>query len=228
MTTSPAVPPLVAGDCLVRDEFERRFSAMPDLKKAELIEGVVYMASPVRYVQHGEPHHILGFWLGCFRARTPGVISCTDTSLRLDLDNEPQPDLLLALPEHAGGALRIAADGFLVGTPDLVVEIAASSASYDLHQKLGAYRRNGVHEYVVWRTEDAAIDWFVLEGGRYRAQALDADGCYRSRMFPGLWLPVSAALARELVPLHAAVERGCSTPEHAAFAARCADRANPG
>ena len=224
MTTSPAVPPLIAGDCLARDEFERRYSAMPDLKKAELIEGVVYMASPVRYVQHGRPHFVLAGWLSAYEARTPGVISCTDTSLRLDLDNEPQPDLLLALPEHAGGALRIAADGFLVGAPELVVEIAASSASYDLHQKLGAYRRNGVHEYVVWRTEDAAIDWFVLEGGRYRAQPLDADGCYRSRRFPGLWLPVAAALARELGPLHAAVERGCGTPEHAAFAARVASR----
>ncbi|MBL8726555.1 MAG: Uma2 family endonuclease, partial [Planctomycetes bacterium] len=100
--------------------------------------------------------------------------------------------------------------------------IAASSASYDLHQKLGAYRRNGVHEYVVWRTEDAAIDWFVLEGGRYRAQPLDADGCHRSRMFPGLWLPVAAALASDLARLHAAVEAGCRTAEHAAFAVRMA------
>jgi Uma2 family endonuclease len=227
LMTTPHTPLLRAGDTLTRDEFERRYAAMPALKQAELIEGTVYMASPVRHLQHGGPHGALGFWLGCYRARTPGLIFSDNASLRLDLDNEPQPDLLLALPPHASGTLRIAADGFLEGAPDLVVEIAASSASYDLHQKFHAYRRNGVREYVVWRTEDAAIDLFALERGVYTPLAPGADGTLRSRRFPGLCLPVAAALADDLAALHAAVDAGCRTDEHAAFAARVQRRVPP-
>jgi Uma2 family endonuclease len=220
MSTSPRSHVLFAGDHLARDEFERRYAAMPDLKKAELIEGVVHMASPVRHVQHGGPHGLLGGWLARYRAKTPGLILSDNASLRLDGDNEPQPDLLLAIPAHRGGTLHIAADGILEGSPDLIVEIAASSASYDLHSKRHVYRRNGVWEYLVWRTEDRAIDWFALDGGTYVPLSVDSDGHLRSRRFPGLWLPVAEALADDLQALHDAVDRGCSTAGHRAFAAQ--------
>lgn len=183
------------------------------------------MAFPVRYAQHGGPHFTLASWLGAYAARTPGLISCADSSLRLDLDNEPQPDLLLAVPPHAGGTLRIAADGLLEGAPDLIVEIAASSASYDMHQKLHAYRRNGVREYVVWRTEEGQIDWFALQHGAYLPGVPNHRGMYVSQRLPGLWLPVAAALCQDLAALHAAVAEGCATEEHAAFAARIRDTA---
>jgi Uma2 family endonuclease len=147
MTTSPRVPALCAGDHLTRDEFERRYAAMPALKKAELIEGVVYMGSPVNLVRHGQPHHVLSTWLGFYCTATPGLIAADNTTLRLDLDNEPQPDLLLCLPAAAGGRSKVAADGYLEGPPELVLEVAANSVSYDLHQKLDVYRRSGVQEY---------------------------------------------------------------------------------
>src|SRR5688572_14986767 len=150
MTTSPRVPVLCAGDKLTRDEFERRYNAMPDLKKAELIERIVYISSPVRYV-HGRFVFVLSGWVGFSKLVTPGFDAGNHTSLRLDLDNEPQPDILLRLPERAGGRSRVASDGVLEGSPELIVEVAASSVSYDLHQKLGAYRRNGVQEYLVYR-----------------------------------------------------------------------------
>jgi Uma2 family endonuclease len=127
---------LRAGDRLTRDEFERRYAAMPTVKKAELIEGVVYMGSPVRYEQHGAPEQALAAWLSFYRAVTPGLGAAGNTTLRLDLDNEPQPDLLLRIPERVGGRSRVTADGYLEGAPELVVEVAASSTSYDLHQKL--------------------------------------------------------------------------------------------
>src|SRR5688572_28459288 len=139
MTTSPRVPVLCAGDKLTRDEFERRYAAMLDLKKAELIEGVVYMGSPVRHVQHGRPEHLLSVWVGFYQEATPGVDASGNATLRLDLDNAPQPDLLLRLPEHAGGSSLITTDGYLEGPPELVIEVAASSVSSDLHQKLGTY-----------------------------------------------------------------------------------------
>jgi Uma2 family endonuclease len=220
MTTTPRVPELCAGDVLTRDEFERRYAAMPDLKKAELIEGVVYMGSPVRFVQHGRPDFVLAAWLGFFCARTPGVDAAGNITVRLDLDNEPQPDQMLRIPEAAGGRSRVTADGYLEGAPELVIEVAASSASYDLHQKLGAYRRNGVLEYLVHRVEDGELDWFVLERGVYVRQQPDAQGVLHSRVFPGLTLDVGALLRRDLAALRTTIERATATPEHAAFVAR--------
>jgi Uma2 family endonuclease len=222
MTTSPRVPVLWAGDKLTRDEFERRYAAMPDLKKAELIEGVVYVGSPVRHAHHGRPDRVLSSWLTFYEEATPAVDSSSNATLRLDLDNEPQPDLLLRLPEHAGGRSRIAADGYLEGPPELVIEVAASSVSYDLHQKLGVYRRNGVPEYLVHRADDREVDWFVLEGGVYVRQQPDAAGMLKSRVFPGLWLDVPALLRGDLQALRAAIERGTADPLHAALVRRLA------
>jgi Uma2 family endonuclease len=148
-TISIATPPLEAGDHLTRCEFERRYEAMPEMKKAELIEGVVHMPSPVRLQSHAEPHASIMAWLGVYRASTPGVRLADNATVRLDLDNEPQPDALLRLEPAAGGRSRVSEDDYLESAPELVVEIASSSASYDLHEKLRVYRRNGVQEYVV-------------------------------------------------------------------------------
>jgi Uma2 family endonuclease len=222
MTTSPRIPSLCAGDTLTRDEFERRYAAMPDVKKAELIEGVVYMGSPVRYVQHGAPEDTLGAWLAFYRLRTPGLGASHNTTLRLDLDNEPQPDLLLRIPERAGGLSRVTIDGYLEGPPELVIEVAASSTSMDLHQKLGAYRRNGVREYIVHRVEDGQVDWFALEHGTYVRRQPDANGCLASRVFPGLVLDVTALLHGNLQALHASIERSVGTPEHRTLVQRLA------
>jgi Uma2 family endonuclease len=163
------VPPLENGDQFTRPEFERRYEAMPHLKKAELIEGVVYMPSPVRYEGHGRQHSALNGWLVVYSASTPGVAVGDNTTVRFDLDNEPQPDVLLRFTH--GGQYRVTADGFLEGPPELVAEVASSSVAYDLHQKLDVYRRHGVREYIVWRTVDSAIDWFVLRECRYERLA---------------------------------------------------------
>jgi Uma2 family endonuclease len=219
MATSPRVPVLCAGDRLTRDEFERRYSAMPDLKKAELIEGVVYMGSAVS-LRHGQPHLVLAHWLGIYKESTPGLVAGDNSTVRLDQDNEPQPDLLLCIPAAAGGTSRITTDSYLEGPPELAIEIAASSVSYDLHQKLGAYRRNGVQEYLVHRVDDGEVDWFVLERGAYVRQQSDSEGLLKSRVFPGLWLDVPALLRSDLRALRAAVERGTADPAHGPFVAR--------
>src|SRR5437763_1331075 len=147
--------PLEPGDRLTRDEFERRYNAMPNLKKAELIEGVVYMPSPVRLRRHGWPHFRLITWLGAYAAVTPGLIGADNATARLDLDNEPQPDTLLLIDPEWGGQARISADDYVEDAPEWVGEVSASSASFDLHAKLHVYRRNGVREYLVWRVLDA-------------------------------------------------------------------------
>ncbi|MBW4697048.1 MAG: Uma2 family endonuclease [Aphanocapsa lilacina HA4352-LM1] len=198
-------PILDSGDHLTRPEFERRYRRMPHLKKAELVEGVVFVPSPVRIDSHGRPHaHVVG-WLTLYCAATPGVDIGDNATVRLDLDNEPQPDALLRLEN---GTSSIGADGYVEGPPELVVEIAASSASYDLHEKLRAYQRNGVQEYLVWRVEDRQIDWFVLQEGRYVLLPVDDESVIRSRVFPGLWLCVSALLNGELGTVFDGLQRG--------------------
>ena len=211
-------PPLENGDRLTRAEFERRYEAMPGLKKAELVEGVVYVPSPVRYTQHGQPNRYVETWLGVYEAATPGVGGAGNATVRLDLDNEPQPDSLLRI--NQGGRSSVDEDGYLVGPPELVFEMAASSASYDLHDKLRAYRRNGVQEYVVWRVLDNALDWLVLRESTYEKLEPDEAGVLRSEVFPGLWLNLNALLTREMHAVLATLQDGLGSPEHAAFVTR--------
>jgi len=213
-------PPLASGDRLTRAEFERRYQAMPHVKKAELIEGVVYMPTPVRYLSHAKPHQIINGWLLTYSAATPGVETADNATVRLDLENEVQPDALLRLV--CGGRSRVSKDDYLEGSPELIVEIATSSAAYDLHDKLRAYRRNGVQEYVVWQIYDERIDWFEWQEGEYVPLEPDAAGVVHSQVFPGLWLDVPALLADDLSQVLATLQQGLKTEEHAAFAARLA------
>jgi Uma2 family endonuclease len=203
------VPALNNGDRLTRAEFERRYRAMPHVNKAELIEGTVYMPSPVRMTCHGQPHSLLIGWLTYYVSKTPGLLVGDNATNRLDEDNEPQPDVMLLIPTSAGGQARVDDDDYVSGPPELVCEVAASSVSIDLHAKLNAYRRNGVREYLVWRVEDQAIDWFALREGRYDPIAPDAAGLVRSGVFPGLWLDRKALLDGDLAGVFAAVDAGC-------------------
>jgi Uma2 family endonuclease len=211
------IPPLEPGDRLTRAEFERRWEAMPDLKRAELIEGVVYTAAAVRYRKHGRPNRWISALLGRYEGSTPGVAGSDNTSVRMDVDNMPQPDSLLFIEPPKSKTVTISDDDYLEGAPELIVEIASSSASYDLGAKLQAYRRNGVPEYVVWRVLDGAFDWFVLHEGEYRRQSLDDETVIRSTMFPGLWLDTHALLVGRLDEAFATLERGVATTEHNEF-----------
>jgi Uma2 family endonuclease len=214
-----AIPLLENGDRLTHSEFMRRYEAMPDVK-AELIEGVVYVSSPVRHGFHGGPQYWLIGWLTRYQTSTPGVDGSDNSTVFLDMDNIPQPDVSLFVKPQYGGRVRIDDEGYIVGAPDLVVEIAASSASYDLHDKLKVYRRNGVREYVVYRVLEGEVDWFVLQNGQFEKLSASPDGLMRSTIFPGLWLDVAALVRGDLVAVVAAVQKGLSTPEHAAFVAR--------
>ncbi len=213
------LPPLENGERLTRAEFERRYEAMPHIKKAELIEGVVYMPSPVS-VSHSRCHGQVITWLGTYCAETPGVDVNDNATVRLDMDNEVQPDGLLRLDEGLGGASRIGDDDYVEGPPELIVEIAASSASYDLYDKLKVYRRNRVQEYIVWQVYDRRLDWFRWHEGKYLPLSPDAEGVIRSRVFPGLHLAVTALLTGDLATVLAELRRGLETAEHTAFVER--------
>jgi Uma2 family endonuclease len=189
------LPRLESGDRLTRDEFHRRYLASTEIKKAELVEGVVYVASPVS-AYHAQPHGWVVTWLGNYQARYPETTMVDNATVILDAENELQPDACLWRVEPSGP--RLNADGYIEGAPQLVVEIALSSASYDLHDKLRAYERNGVGEYIVWRVSDGAIDWFRLQDGAFERIAPDTSGVIESTTFRGLRLNVPNMLEGKL------------------------------
>jgi Uma2 family endonuclease len=220
--TRHKVPLLENGDRMKAAEFEARYSAMPHVRRADLLNGVVYMPSPTRYESHATPHGMATTWVGNYCMLTPGTESADNGTIRLDDDNQPQADVSLRIPAAAGGQSRLSDDDYLTGAPELVVEIAASSRSYDLGAKMDVYARFGVREYVVWQVEENGIDWFVLRDGRYASVDPGPDDLFRSEVFPGLWLDWKALLNGDRAGVFAALQRGCSTPEHRAFVERLA------
>ncbi|HEY9624411.1 MAG TPA: Uma2 family endonuclease [Crinalium sp.] len=211
------LPPLENGDRLNRYEFERRYNAMPHLRKAELIEGIVYVPAALRFRSHGQPHGNIIGWLWTYQVATQGIALGVEPTIRLDLDNEPQPDAVLLIEESCGGQARLSEDDYVEGAPELVAEIAASSATIDLGAKKRAYRRNGIQEYIVWQVFDQKVDWFYLDDGEYLSLPVDADGVIRSRIFPGLWLAVNDLLAGNMTQVLAILQQGLASSEHAAF-----------
>lgn len=218
-----SIPPLKNGDRLNRCEFERRYNAIPSLKKAELIEGVVYIPPPVKFRSHSQPHGNLIGWLGYYKIFTPDVELGNNPTVRLDLDNAPQPDAVLLINEKAGGQARISEDDYVEGAPELVAEIAASTAAIDLYDKKRVYRRNGVKEYIVWQVFERKLDWFYLQEGDYLSLAVDEDNVIRSRVFPGLWLAASDLLAGNMTKVLSVLQSGLAAAEHGIFVEKLAN-----
>jgi Uma2 family endonuclease len=216
------IPPLESGDRLTRPEFERRYAAMPEVKKAELVEGVVYVASPVRSDVHGGPHADLVGWMVVYRAATPGVRANDNATAIIDPDNEFQPDASLAIDTTCGGQSRLNSRGYIEGAPEFIAEVAATSASIDLNAKFEVYRRNMVREYLVWRTLDGQSDWFIQRGNEFGRLAPDADGVTRSEVFPGLWLDSAALLRGDMATVLKRLQEGLASQQHAVFVEKLA------
>lgn len=211
------IPELENGDRLTRAEFERRYDAMSHLKKAELIKGVVYVGSPVKHKKHSRPHSQINGWVVVYAAATPGADTGDNGSVRLDDDNMPQPDVILRLLAEHGGQSLEDEDDYLQGTPELVIEVASSSASYDLHDKKDVYGQFGAREYIVWRTRDRKLDWFRLENNEYVRVEPDVEGVIESSIFPGLRLAVPALLAGNIAAVLAELQKGLASDAHQAF-----------
>jgi len=216
MKKRPDIPPLENGDLLTREEFERRYEAMPHVKKAELIEGRVYMPAAVRR-SHGKAHGEIIGWLLNYCVATPGVELIGNGTVRLDEENEPQPDAFLRIETESLGSSRVSMDDYIEGPPELAVEISGSSAAYDLHEKLEAYQRHGIQEYVVWQIYENRLDWFQLVEGNYRSLSLDHEGIICSQVFPGLQLAVESLLAGDMAEVLVVLQKGLQTQEHTAF-----------
>lgn len=216
-------PPLQSGDHLTGAEFERRYDAMPGVKKAELIDGMVFLGSPVSSF-HAEAHAAMMAWLKLYSAGTPGTKAGDNVTVRLDARNQVQPDAYLAVKPLFGGQTRLSKEGFLEGGPELIVEIAVTSADKDLHEKFELYRRHRVREYLVWQVLDSEFRWFVISGSRYVPLQPKTDGVWQSRGFPGLWLDAKALLNDDFAAVEKTLRAGMSSKEHADFVTRTATR----
>ncbi len=206
--------PLENGDRLSRESFEIRYKAMTRIKKAELIEGVVYMSPLVRNF-HSQAHGQIITWLGVYCAASPGVIMNVNTTVRLDTDNEAQPDALLRF--ESGGRSKISGDDIVSGAPEMIAEIVSSSASYDLHDKMNVYRRIRVQEYMVWLVHEKRVDWFHYNQGRYYPLWPDAEDIIQSEVFPGLRLSVADLLEGNLAAVLEKLQKGLGTKKHETF-----------
>lgn len=213
-------PPLREGDRLSSEEFLHRWSAMPELRHAELIGGVVFLiASPV-YLPHGTLQTSIGAWLWLYQQSTPGCQAGSDTTWRMTASDVPQPDVFLRILPAFGGQSRD--DGYLAtGAPELAVEVSGSTTSRDLGIKLELYRSQGVREYLSIVLYPKQVLWRRLVRGNYQDIEPGEDGLIRSRVFPGLWLD-PAAIWDPRKSLRAALELGLQSPEHAAFARKLA------
>ncbi|WP_020472191.1 Uma2 family endonuclease [Zavarzinella formosa] len=214
------VPPLRDGEQLNADEFHRRYEAMPHVRNAQLIKGIVRMSSPVRNNMHADPHFMMNGWLASYCFGLRGVRGKDNATLRVDDENEPQPDaMLLILPEFGGGTWSDDED-YIRGVPELVVEVAGSSTRLDAGEKRDLYQRIAVREYLLWRVEDNRVDWWILEDEVFQPLPADEAGVIRSRVFPGLWLDTPALLEGNTRLLSATLAAGLATPEYRAFAER--------
>ena len=210
------LPPVEVGDHLDQATFHARYEAMSPDFRAELIGGVVFVPSPLRS-EHGESHALVMGWLTNYWIATPGTRVRDKATAILGDDSEPQPDAALVIDSESGGQSSISEDGYATGPPELIVEVASSSESIDLHAKRRDYEQAGVSEYVVVVLRQRVVRWFVLQDGTYREVEADVHGMFKSSVFPGLWLDAPALLRLDGRQAMATLQHGIETPEHAAF-----------
>jgi Uma2 family endonuclease len=213
----PSLPPLENGERMGQAEFHRRYKLYPGDEKIELVGGIVYVTSPLRW-PHATYHEELGFLLGLYRRATPGTDLGHDATAILGEDSEPRPDLTFRILPECGGQSWLDDEGYVQGTPELLAEIALSSRSLDMNRKREDYEAAGVGEYLVLCVEEGELHWFDFRSGRpLRA---NREGVLRSRVFPGLWVDGPALLARDSARLRDVIEQGLASRDHAAFVQR--------
>ena len=222
--TTEELPPLQNGDHLDQPTFHARYQAMPGHVRAELIGGIVFMASPVRK-PHRRHNGLVVWWLYEYEAATPAVEALDSGTTILGEDSEPEPDASLHLLPQFGGLTQEDERGYVIGAPELVVEVAHATEAIDLHRKKADYEQAGISEYLVLLLWSHEVRWFYLDAGRFQQLQPDADGILRSRRFPGLWLDPTALLNKDQARLREVLQAGLASPEHAAWLAQLSQQA---
>lgn len=205
--THAAVPAeLFDGNRLDQPTFHRLYEQTPEDFKAELIGGIVHVASPLR-MPHGRSHRLLMAWLSAYCDAIPGTDACDNTTVILADGSEPQPDAFLRYDEGTSYANE---DDYCVGAPELIIEVSHSTVVHDLFEKRADYERNGVREYLVLVIPDARAVWFGRDQQEF-VELSPTDGTFRSQAFPGLWLDADALFQNDYKRLMAVLNEGLAS-----------------
>ncbi len=211
---------LRTGDRMTRKEFHRAYSQMPENYRAELIGGIVFEPSPLGYA-HGENDVRLSFLLEMYSMHTPGTGVAGNVTVILGEEDEVQPDLILRITEELGGQSHLTGKKkYVKDAPELVAEVAHSSRAIDLHLKKERYALAGVLEYIVICLDPKRLYWFDLR--RRKELTADADGVFRSVVFPGLWIHGDDLLNGQREATLEILNRGLKSPEHMTFVSKLA------
>jgi Uma2 family endonuclease len=210
-------PLLETGYHLTADEFHERYKLLLDEQHAELIEGIVYMASPISRL-HSLPDSTMNGFCMVYAAHTPETESSGSGTVRLDPKNEYEPDGYLR--KLIGCGTQIFDQHYLEGVPEFVFEISNTTVTMDLHEKYDVYQRNGVQEYLVWQVQEQRIELFILVGGKFEKAAPDVNGILRSKAFQGFWLDTRAMINGNNATALATLQLGIESAEHTEFVKR--------
>lgn len=220
---TPPGPP-VNGDCLSVKEFLHRYLPYRRNLKAELINGLVSLSHGVRADLEDLSNSVIQSWIRSYAALTPGTKMDVNTIVILAWDTVPQPNIVLRVLPENGGKSRMTNQDILTDAPELMVDFTTSHQTFDIREKLGAFRRLGVVEYLVWWANDQKLDWYCLEQEKYALNLPDSNGVLTSPSFPGLRLNLSALLNRSSAAVMATLRKSLESPDHAGFVARLEKR----
>lgn len=195
--------------------FHALYQMMPQDFRAELVDGIVFVCEPLGQ-SHGRHHIRFSSLVDAYQSATPGVQAFDNTSVILGTHDEVQPDICLRIHPERGGQSKDSSDNnYIVGAPELIIEIASSSYSIDLHMKKQRYQKAGVNEYIVLCLNPFALHWFCLKDGPTIVS--DRDGIKRSRVFPGLWVDENGMRNMDYEVTKRVLEEGISSAGHADF-----------
>lgn len=202
------IRPLVDGQHLSPAEFDLRYEATPSGFRAELVRGVVHVASPSG-LHEEDLVTLLRAWLVTYAARHPDIRASSSPTTHLPNGARVEPDALLRRTGAQASTQSVGrgASARLHGAPEFVVEVSVSTLEHDLddkHGKQAEYRESGVAEYLVVDVNGGHIHWFHLEAGRY-VPLPEEEGVIESRVFPGLRLDVEALFTLDASAMLAAL-----------------------
>jgi Uma2 family endonuclease len=153
-------------------------------QKADLIEGVIYMASP----DNTRANELFMWFAGLIdlfvETLELGKVYGLRVAFRLDENNAPEPDIAFVRKKHVS-RVRF---GSVNGSPDLAIEIVSpESVERDYEKKRAQYERAGVLEY--WIVDEMKQEVIVLRlgaNGKYR-EVRPRKGELHSQALPGFW-----------------------------------------
>ncbi len=154
-------------------------------QKADLIDGVIYMASPEN-IEHNELLEWLTEILGPYvRARKLGRLTTSRVAYRLATHVAPEPDIAFV----AASRLHILKGGYVDGPPDLAVEfVSPESVERDYELKRSRYEQAGVREYWIIDPDEKRATFLALGPDGKFAETPPVDSRFHSRVLPGFSL----------------------------------------